>query len=147
VYLVQAGTDGPVKIGWARVVARRLGELQGASPVELELRRALDGPPELEAALHGAFAALRLHGEWFEPAVLDGLDQALADIELPSAKMPSTQVWRQPARPRVHGCPHLGAAVRSLRTDAAQTVAELANAAGLKARVVNRVERAQQVVT
>lgn len=147
VYLVQAGGDGPVKIGWTKAVGRRLGELQAASPVELELRGVLDAPPELEAALHRAFARLRLHGEWFQPVVLDRIEDALASIELPSRKMPAATVWGQPNSEPVPGCPYLGSAVRAHRAGAAFTLAGLARRSGLKERVLRSIERGQYVVT
>ena len=71
-----------MKIGWARSVAKRLGELQIGSPVKLRLLLAMPGSRAREAELHERFAHARLRGEWF-----DGADPALrAHIEFHRAK-------------------------------------------------------------
>jgi len=73
VYFIAAQTgDGEwcaVKIGRAIDPLSRLATLQGASPLPLELVRAVTGPVGLESALHTRFAKARTHGEWFEPTV------------------------------------------------------------------------------
>lgn len=65
VYFIQA-KPGPIKIGLARDIGRRLGALQTASPFPLELLARVHGGRPLEQALHEHFAASRLHGEWFD---------------------------------------------------------------------------------
>lgn len=65
VYFVQAGENGPVKIGWSQDVARRMAELQTANANRLTLIGFLRGRMEREAATHALFAHLRLEGEWF----------------------------------------------------------------------------------
>jgi hypothetical protein len=63
VYFIRAGEDGPVKIGKAWDVIRRLNGLQAACWVELRL---LATSQELtERAMHERFAHLRIRGEWF----------------------------------------------------------------------------------
>jgi hypothetical protein len=68
VYFVRAGPDGPVKIGLARDVARRLKTLQTASPVPLLLLGVVPGDAKVERQLHRRFAGSRLRGEWFTPS-------------------------------------------------------------------------------
>lgn len=66
VYFVQAGLAGrPVKIGYAREMCRRIGQLQLGSPEPLEVLLAVEGGRELEGELHKRFAHLRIHQEWF----------------------------------------------------------------------------------
>jgi len=68
VYVVQAETGGPVKIGhttW-KARSRRLAELQTGNPERLVFRRVVDGERWLESALHEYFWESRLEGEWFE---------------------------------------------------------------------------------
>lgn len=65
VYFVQAGDDGPVKIGLAKEPLRRVSSLQTGSPVPLRLRHVVPGDHALERALHRRFAEARVAGEWF----------------------------------------------------------------------------------
>ena len=70
VYAIRCGMSGRVKIGSSLDVARRLRELQAASPTSLEavavIRR---GGRLLEARLHDQYGTYRLDGEWFAPEV------------------------------------------------------------------------------
>ena len=73
VYFLRFGSDGPIKIGWARNVALRVSELQTGSPVKLHVLASQRGTEQDERDLHRHFAHLRLSGEWFaaEPELLD----------------------------------------------------------------------------
>jgi hypothetical protein len=73
VYFIQAGEGGPIKIGCAVDVARRLSVLQTGSVEPLKLLCDFEGGPNEERRLHRLFAADHLRGEWFRPsaAVLD----------------------------------------------------------------------------
>lgn len=75
VYFVQA-ESGPVKIGFAVNVGKRLEALQTGSHERLELVHARRSTFSEERALHRKYALLRERGEWFRPAVLEleGLD-------------------------------------------------------------------------
>jgi hypothetical protein len=66
-YLLR-GDDGPVKIGKADHLPRRLREIQAMNPAPLTILGILpllDGGQDTERALHRRFAAARCHGEWF----------------------------------------------------------------------------------
>ena len=65
VYMIQAGEDGPVKIGYADDPVKRLSELQVAHYRTLRIIRILEGTRETEATLHDRFLDLRMRGEWF----------------------------------------------------------------------------------
>lgn len=68
VYFVQAGKEGPIKIGVARDVQQRIGSLQTANHEKLSLIATVDGGRDTEEKLHRHFAGHRLQGEWFKPA-------------------------------------------------------------------------------
>jgi hypothetical protein len=67
VYFVQAGPDGPVKIGTSMVCAyeKRLSTLRSNNHEELLPLRHVRGDHRLEAKLHRYFVSMRLHREWF----------------------------------------------------------------------------------
>ena len=67
-YAIQAGDDGPVKIGIASRPWERIATLQTANPVRLRGLAAWRGSAAEEAALHKLFAEDRLEGEWFKPS-------------------------------------------------------------------------------
>jgi hypothetical protein len=74
VYFIRSGTDGPIKIGKASDVMRRLSGLQSAHAEELRLLATTRAVTEDE--LHQRFAHLRMRGEWFraEPELLAFID-------------------------------------------------------------------------
>jgi hypothetical protein len=64
-YFVQAGTDGPIKIGSTQNLAARFRGLQMMSPLELRLLGV--APVDIEDECHRLLARWRIHGEWFAP--------------------------------------------------------------------------------
>lgn len=70
-YCVRNGDDGPVKIGKARNIAKRMVTLRTAVPF-LKLLAYTDRSSD-ERLLHVAFAAHRVSGEWFSfcPEIAD----------------------------------------------------------------------------
>lgn len=75
VYVIQAGPDGPVKIGHCKDAWRRRENLQIGSPFPLYLRGTLPGGAAEEKILHDKFRHLRVRGEWFDldPSAIEGL--------------------------------------------------------------------------
>lgn len=69
VYFVQQGDDGPIKIGFARDIAKRLEALQIGNAHELHVRLALRGTQKDEHAYHSDFDYAHIRGEWFEPCI------------------------------------------------------------------------------
>src|ERR1035437_9781756 len=65
VYFIQAGSEGPIKIGIADSPALRLRELQTGNHLPLTLLKAVPGGKDLETELHRELAAYRLCREWF----------------------------------------------------------------------------------
>ena len=75
VYVIQAGPDGPVKIGHCKDAWRRRDNLQIGSPFPLYLRGTLPGGAAEEKILHDKFRHSRVRGEWFDldPSAIEGL--------------------------------------------------------------------------
>lgn len=63
IYFIRVGER--VKIGRAKDVNRRLGELRPGSAQPLNLIAAVPSHGELESAIHEKFAKYRIQGEWF----------------------------------------------------------------------------------
>lgn len=78
-YVIQRGDGGPVKIGRSRDVPNRIASLQTACAERLRVLHILD--TDREAELHGACAAYRTNGEWFDgsPAFFAALRAALVE--------------------------------------------------------------------
>src|SRR3954470_2408881 len=67
IYFIQAGTDGPVKIGITRNPRRRLASLQQANAEELRVLGLYRCYRLEERQLHDELAPACIRGEWFEP--------------------------------------------------------------------------------
>lgn len=69
VYFVQAGVGGPVKIGMAASVDKRLADLQQAHYEQLVLLACFASEDCYydEQELQKRFSNLRIRGEWFRP--------------------------------------------------------------------------------
>lgn len=68
VYFLQAGDDGPVKIGFTKNLGTRIEDLQCGRSERLRLIGHRPGGRQEEKALHLRLAAHRLRGEWFKPS-------------------------------------------------------------------------------
>jgi hypothetical protein len=68
VYMIQQGSDGPIKIGRARNLSTRFVDLQVASAERLHLRAVFPGGRALEQQIQNELQAHRLRGEWFAPS-------------------------------------------------------------------------------
>lgn len=67
IYAIQAGENGPVKIGVSRDPAMRLATLQRSNHAELRGIAAWRDLAQMEKVLHKAYAHVRIRGEWFQP--------------------------------------------------------------------------------
>ena len=69
VYFIQAGENGPVKIGFtAGNAQRRMHDLQIGNPVKLCLLYVYDNQDKtLESELRSMFRHIKIRGEWFHP--------------------------------------------------------------------------------
>ena len=74
IYLVQAGYTGPIKIGLAKNVNKRMAELQVGNHMDLKLIAAI-GPfnrsiaEQIEKQLHKKFKHKHVRGEWFSRTI------------------------------------------------------------------------------
>lgn len=67
VYFIQAGENGPVKIGFTSgAVTNRLREIQTCNASECTTLRVLYGDKVDEKKLHKHFKHLNIRGEWFQ---------------------------------------------------------------------------------
>ena len=68
IYFIQAGTDGPIKIGQTENdVYSRMKQLQTGCPEELHLLWTYHGSGFTEQELHTGFCEYNIRGEWFRP--------------------------------------------------------------------------------
>lgn len=65
VYFISAGLHGPIKIGKASDVKKRLQSLQTSSSEKLTILGVVSGEVGLEHRLHNKFDHGRIRGEWF----------------------------------------------------------------------------------
>lgn len=66
IYFVQAGKDGPIKIGKTKDLTLRMSALQVYNHQPLELLTFVVAPGELEQQLHAYLNEYCIRGEWFE---------------------------------------------------------------------------------
>ena len=92
--------DGPVKIGRANNIKRRMSGLQCGCPWRLELIGIVPGAGYRESEWHAAFMSVRMEGEWFEwgSAIAEMIDRALSggdyDEALKALSLASIEKWR-----------------------------------------------------
>jgi hypothetical protein len=67
IYIVQAGDDGPIKVGWTTDVKARLSWLSTDCWMPIRLLVAFPGSRRLEHKLHTQLKDYRVAGEWFRP--------------------------------------------------------------------------------
>jgi hypothetical protein len=67
IYFIQAGNNGPIKIGIAKNPSKRLSQLQVGATEELRLLGVMNGTEQHENDIHHQFAVHRVRGEWFSP--------------------------------------------------------------------------------
>ena len=65
VYFIEAIGTGQIKIGFSNNPTSRIKTLQTGSASKLILLGCINSDQSLESHLHGRFAHLRQHGEWF----------------------------------------------------------------------------------
>lgn len=68
VYFAREMPDGPIKIGFATNVERRLNNLQIGNPREIKVVAAFPGTLATEDRVHRLFFNDHLRGEWFQPS-------------------------------------------------------------------------------
>lgn len=84
VYMIRAGENGPVKVGFSDDPFGRLSNLQVSHWEKLRIIRLFEGGEAEEVALHNHFADLLIRGEWFSFSRAMLADVGLVDMPLPS---------------------------------------------------------------
>lgn len=77
IYFIQAGKDGPIKVGLSGDPLKRVRQLQTGHPEELHILLAFPGSREDEKAIHKLLDPLCVGGEWFanHPALQKAIAQ------------------------------------------------------------------------
>ena len=76
IYFIQAGDNGPVKIGYSlnkNTTYKRLSALQTAHYEDLRVVKMMDGGRAEESNLHFIFRKLRINREWFKNDIIEKL--------------------------------------------------------------------------
>lgn len=87
VYMIRAGEKGPIKIGKAENVERRLAELQTANYEELKIIAIIPcgstkAAEYVERGIHKRFARSRIRGEWFKGNIkFSNVQEKLINVE------------------------------------------------------------------
>jgi hypothetical protein len=73
IYYLQSGENGPIKIAATNHARldRLIADCQALNPQPLLLRALYIGDATAESRQHARHASDRLHGDWFNPIVLD----------------------------------------------------------------------------
>jgi len=68
VYFIQAGQNGPIKIGYTKNYKARIQFGQTFNHNKLRFLKIIQADISLESELHRKFSKYRIRGEWFEPS-------------------------------------------------------------------------------
>ena len=100
IYFIQAGQNGPIKIGVSDNPQKRLGTLRTAHYEELELLGAIGGGEDKEKEIHLRFGQYRMTGEWFraEGELLDFIHEAVHEWSEIEQLQTLVKYWRDRAR-------------------------------------------------
>lgn len=82
IYVIQAGVDGPVKVGLTTQsgLRTRISRMQTGNPHTLFLRRLYVGDVLIESRIHMELGPWHLRGEWFRAEALDELPGDLEPV-------------------------------------------------------------------
>lgn len=111
IYFIQAGNDGPIKIGKAQNSEARRRDLQTGNHEKLKLITEIPGDKEREDSIHNDLRSDRYRGEWFSatPKVLAYIDKvARVDYEIIGG-IARAVIWRNDNEPFITDyCPFCG---------------------------------------
>lgn len=104
-YFVQRGEDGPIKIGRAQNIPKRMKELATGCAEPLRLLAFLEG--NHERRLHKKLHAHRMCGEWFAPVLAVRQEVEVAALASATVKVspPPEPKLRAPGRPFIRRNP------------------------------------------
>jgi hypothetical protein len=87
IYMVQAGKDGPVKIGITNKLSSRLVSIQVSCPYKIRVVSVISNCTyQNERELHEKYKRFRIHGEWFDKAILDHINDDIKALQANSGK-------------------------------------------------------------
>lgn len=66
IYFLEAGKDGPIKIGFAKDVRKRVKDMQSGNHLPLNVILEIPGDYLNEGQFHDLFARHNIRGEWFQ---------------------------------------------------------------------------------
>lgn len=93
VYVIGSPGISVVKIGWTSNLPKRLATLRHMSPVPLNVLWSTPAADGMEYGLHGLFADIRSHGEWFDFGNQDPVAAISRAVE--------TEAWKPIAARRI----------------------------------------------
>jgi|GEM_PF-2208986 len=97
-FMRPVNAQGPVKIGTSTHPVARLEHYAKWSPLKLEIVATVDGGWKLESRLHGLFADLHSHHEWFAgSARIDAVINAINAGSFDASSLPEPLSVRDPA--------------------------------------------------
>ena len=111
IYFIQAGNDGPIKIGNAQNPEVRRRELQTGNHEKLRLITEIPGDKEREDSIHNYLRSDRYRGEWFKatPEVLDYIKNVARVPYEHIDGVARAVIWRSDSAPFITDyCPFCG---------------------------------------
>jgi hypothetical protein len=97
VYVIGSPGMNIVKIGWTTNLSQRIAAIRTMSPVPLDVLWSTPACDGMEYGLHGYFAEIRSHGEWFRFEDEDPVDAVRRAVE--------SGAWRPIAARRTPSAP------------------------------------------
>lgn len=110
IYFIQEGDDGPIKIGKAGAVERRLKSLQTAHHKELSILQVISGGAERESKIKNDLVKFKIKGEWFQPVpeVFEYMRSVkFTEYEVQDGR-PFAVLYRESENSRTEICPFCG---------------------------------------
>ena len=130
VYFIQAGENGPVKIGFSAKPSLRFNKVAADNPEVIRVLGIMDGGKDVEREIHDRFAAHRQRGEWFAPDA--GIVAFASTLARPSPKPRHRRRYAETALGRYLDAHNL-------------SVSEFARQAGLEVSTAHRAVHGQVV--
>ena len=100
IYFISAGPRGPIKIGRAQNVEKRLAAIRTSNAADCFLMLALDRADEYEQEMHAKFADLNIKGEWFrrERLLLDFIRERIPQSAIDVLPKSEKKVRKMPEK-------------------------------------------------
>lgn len=110
IYFIQEGDNGPIKIGKAVSVERRLKGLQTAHHKELSILQVIPGGAERESKIKKDLIKFKIKGEWFQP--MPEVFEYMRRVQYPEYELlngrPYAVLYRENENEKTEICPFCG---------------------------------------